>query len=540
MRTGARAATPGVSREGAAVRRLVMAEQREVGLRIAVERLAICSPPICRRATSTTTSRALFFVSRLMILLGALTAGPLPAEAQQPAAAPASPSRAPRASGAKPPAVAESPAPASSPGAPSRTSASAYVATEIVRGLGEVPRGALVVAAPLVTDTTAPKADALTARIAGLVAGRLGAQAHAQPVGLSVARGLSGRAASLVFVQLEIAKGELRATADLYPAVANGWERLRNPLPGPRAHAFASAPLDAEVRTFLAPVVLEQALLHKAKHDEGDVLAIGCGDIDADGGMELVLVSRARVALGRVRAGKFVPQRTAPWSALASRAPVPMREPLASVLVSPRARNGEILLGTTDRGGVALDGALVTRRQLTGLPVVGSDGEACAAPLPEASAYDGDVVACTAPANGAPATVLVPPQPRFDAIATLDLVDRDGRVEPIVAAREPSGKLRIRWGEPGAAKAAELTVDATGAQIALADLDLDGAPELITTELGDTDALVISSVTAKGAVVPRLRFPAKEGVRAVGVCPPEERGAPAVVAVVGGEVWLVR
>ena len=38
----------------------------------------------------------------------------------------------------------------------------------------------------------------------------------------------------------------------------------------------------------------------------------------------------------------------------------------------------------------------------------------------------------------------------------------------------------------------------------------------------------------------RLRFPAKEPVRALGVCPPEEKGVPGFVAVVGNEVWLVR
>ena len=52
--------------------------------------------------------------------------------------------------------------------------------------------------------------------------------------------------------------------------------------------------------------------------------------------------------------------------------------------------------------------------------------------------------------------------------------------------------------------------------------------------------LVLVSSFAKGVLTPRLRFPAKDGVRAIGVCPPEEKGVPGVVAVVGNEVWLVR
>ena len=423
-----------------------------------------------------------------------------------------------------------------------------------------MPPGAIVVASAIASDIPAPKGDDLAVRIAAQVAGRIGvAKAHPQPAALAVARGVSGRAASLVYLQLEIAKGELRVTADLYPVVSNGWERLRNPVPGPRAPAFANAPLDAEIRGFLAPVLLEQTTLHKIRHDEGEIIAVGCGDVDGDGGNELVLVTRARVAIAKIRAGKLVVLRAAAWSAIASRAPVPMREPLASVLVSPRGHRGEILLGTTDRGGVAVDAALVARRQLTGLPVIGADGEGCALPSPEAGAYDGPVVPCdlavalkpgasaagTAAAkaagakSGEPLPLFIPPAQRYDAIATLDAVGRDGAVAHIVAAHEPGGKMRVRRQDVGGAKAIEATLEGTGTQVAIADLDLDGIPEVITTSDGPDDLVLVSSF-AKGVLTPRLRFPAKEGVRAIGICPPEEKGVPGLVAAVGSEVWLVR
>ena len=432
------------------------------------------------------------------------------------------------------------------------------LAHEIAQGIGQVPGGAIVVASAVASDIPAPKGDELAVRIAAQVAGRMAlAKAHPQPGALAVARGVSGRAASLLYLQIEIVKGELRVTADLYPVVSNGWERLRNPVPGPRAHAFAMAPLDAEVRGFLSPVLLEQTTLHKIKHEEGDVLAIGCGDLDGDGGLELVLVTRSRVAVARIRAGKLVVQRAAAWSTIASRAPVPMRDPLASVLVSPRGHRGEILIGTTERGGVAIDSALVARRQLTGLPVTGGEGEACASPSPELGSYDGNVVSCDLPvapksaagAGGAaktappklpePLVLFVPPVPRYDAIATLDAIGKDGSVAHVVAVREPNGKMRLRRQELGASRPIEVVLDGTGAQVALVDLDLDGSPELVTTSDGPDDGIVVSSF-AKGAVTARLRFPAKEPVRALGVCPPEEKGVPGIVAVVGNEVWLVR
>lgn len=431
------------------------------------------------------------------------------------------------------------PAPPPAPEAP-RTSGLAQLGSEVAQALGDVPRGAIVVASPLTSDTPAPRGDELAVRVAMQIAAKLpGARAHEKPATLAVARGVSGRAASLVHVQVEVVRGELRATADLYPVVSNGWERLRNPVPAPRAHAYAAAVLDAEIRSFLAPVLLEQAKLHRAKHDEGEVIALGCGDLDADGGHEVVLVSRAKVTVAKVRGGKVVPVRSAPWTQLAPRVPVPMREPIGTVVVSPRKRPGELLLGTTDRGGVAVDAMLAPKRALTGLPVPGAEGDACALAVPEASALDGSTVACAAPPKGEPGSAMTLPAVRTDAPATLGLVGRDGRVEQITGAREPGGKLRLRRSGVAGSAPLEATLENVGAQVAIADLDLDGIPEIAaSTETGD-DQLVVASWKPTG-LEPRLRFPAKDGVRAVAVCPPEEHGVPALLAVVGSELWIVR
>jgi hypothetical protein len=481
--------------------------------------------------------------------MGAFALGIVPIALAQPAKAPTSTQAKPPAQGAAGTAAAASTA-AAPPHA--QQSAIVHIASEITRGLGSIPSGVLVAVSPLVSDSPAPKGDELAVRVASQIAGRIGtAHVHPHPVTLAMARGVSGRAASLVYVQLEIAKGELRATADLYPVISNAWERLKSPTPGPRAHAFAGAPLDAEVRTFLQPIVLEQASVHKAKHEETDVLAVGCGDVDADGGNEIILATRTRVVLGKLRGGKLAIVRATPWTQLASRVPVPMREPIASVVV-PRGHRGELLVGMTDRGAVAVDASLVTRRQLTGLPIPGGEGEACALASPELGAFEGSGIACVAPANGEPSAVLPTPAARFDAIASLDLIATDGAVTQIVAAREPTGKIRLRRSEANG-KSIEAPIDGAGAQIALADLDLDGTPEIAFS--GDSgerpseargrqtgpegDMLAIWSWRPTG-LVQRLRLSTTEGVRAIAACPPEEKGLPALVAVVGAEVWLVR
>ncbi|MDB4993096.1 MAG: hypothetical protein JWM74_528 [Myxococcaceae bacterium] len=418
------------------------------------------------------------------------------------------------------------------------------VATEIVRGLGPVPPGTLVVASPMTIDgastpataTGAPsnKADELSVRVAALLAGKLGgtSRAHGQGAPLGTARAVSGASGGLLYVAVEIAKGELRATADVYPVMSNGWDRIRVPVPPPRAHAFASAPIDAEVRAFLPPILLEQATIHKAHHDEGEVLAVGCGDIDGDGGMEIVVVSRTRVALGGFRQGKFAPRKIAAWSALSARVPVPLREPLAGVAFQPRAFGGGLYVGTTERGGVALDESLVVRSALRGIPTTTSTGDACVRPNPAESAFEGDVASCSLVVRDQVVRA-ASPTPRYDAIATAEVAMKSGKSRRIVAARELTGKLRIKLGDD------IHVLEGAGAQLAVGDLDLDGEPEIVTSLDGADDAVQIHSV---GAGEPRLRrkIPAPAGVRALAVCPPEERGVPALVAVVGPEIWLVR
>jgi hypothetical protein len=414
------------------------------------------------------------------------------------------------------------------------TGAIVRAATALADGLGTVPAGALVVGSNLTTDLPSTKTQELAARITNLIASRfIDARVSPKPATLPVARGLSAQASALVYVQIELVRGELRVTGELFPTVKNSWARLLNPSQAPRAHAFTTVPIDAEIRSFFAPIVLEHATLHKARHDEADVDAIGCGDLDGDGGLELVMVSRSRVVVGRLRAGHFVVERTQPWAALATRAPVPLRDPLATVLVAPQGHPGKILVGHTDRSAVLLDAALVVQGTLAGLPVPGAEGRYCAIPNAAEGTFDAGWGSCEMSTKSP--TLLT--WPRHDAAFSLDVVSPTGRAARVSIVREPDGVLQLRRdGETTPLRRAD-----AGAQLALADLDLDGTAEVIITSDADgDDTLSVFSISATGKFTPRLRFPAKDGVRAVGVCPPEENGVPAVVAVVGSEVWLVR
>jgi hypothetical protein len=403
----------------------------------------------------------------------------------------------------------------------------------VTQALGQAPSAVVVVAAPLVSDVPAPKGDELAARVAALVAGRIGAgaKAHPQAAALATARAIAGRASALVFVQTELSKGDLRATVDVYPSMANAWDRIRNPLPAPTGHAFASAKLDAEVRSFLAPLLLEQASVHKARHDEGDVLAAACGDVDGDGGDEIVLVSRARVSVGRIRSGKYVAEHTAPWQTLAPKTPVPMRDPLASAVVT----EGAVHVGFTDRGWMTLTPDFVGHAPLLGMPAWGGDGLVCLMAEPSAGTYDGAPFDCAHARELKPRLGIL--SARYDALAAATIVDAGGEARQVAAAHEPSGKLKLRMGD-APVRTFEMSF---GAQLAVGDLDQDGSAEIATSVEGGDDAVNVFSWTNSGADPRgRLHIAAPAGVRALAMCPPEERGEPVLVAVVGAELWLVR
>jgi hypothetical protein len=383
-----------------------------------------------------------------------------------------------------------------------------------------------------VSDQPAPRAEELALRVGALLAGKLGGRARAYPqtVRLATARAIAGRAAALVFVQPTIANGELRLTVDVYATSPNAWDRIRNPLPAPASHAFAAASLDAEVRAYLTPLLLEQARVDRARHAEGEVLAAACGDVDGDGGEEIVLVSRSRVALGRVRGGAFVAEKTAAWSALALRAPVPARTPLAGAAMM----EGAIDVGLTDRGSVALAGDLGTPHAIAGVPVWGGAGVVCLVPQPAAGAFDGAPIDCAIARDPKPAMAV--PAPRFDAFAAATVADGHGGALDVVAVREPSGRLRVRRGED-----VVVPDGGFGAQLAVGDLDQDGSPEVIGTADGGDEAITVFSLDPGSADLrPRLRLPVPEPVRALAVCPPEEHGEPTLVAVLSGDLWLIR
>jgi hypothetical protein len=417
-------------------------------------------------------------------------------------------------------------------------SAVARIADALATELAPLGAHGLVVAAPLALAEPSPRARELAVLVAAQLAGRLGraTQAHREPLALDAARAAARGVDALVFVSARLADGRLRVTADLFPVARTVWARIRNPEPGPVAHAFAEAAIDAEIRSYLTPIPLTAAVVTRAKNFEADVVALACGDLDGDGSLEIVSVSRRRISTVRLRAGRVEILASKSWAELAGVHPTPLREPLGFATLIGADAASFVDVGLTDRDhSVRLDGRLGVAAPLEGLALPNAGGTACArgrglgmAPL-----------ARCAPGDDAPApSGLMGPR---DALASAALVAANGAPLAVWAARRADGVVELIDGAGSTALASGV-----GAQLAVGDLDQDGEPELVASlDVDDPrlDAVVVRSwqrAAGPGTLTERLRLPAAAGVRALGVCPADGLGRAPFVVATADELWVVR
>lgn len=423
----------------------------------------------------------------------------------------------------------------------------ARVVDAVAQALARTQARGLVVAAPVTSDAPATRAAQLGAALAAQLAGRRGPGTRAlpDPMTLPAARAAARGDSALIHLTVAVAGGKLRVTADVYPVPRGVWAKIRDPEPGPVAHAFAEAPLDAEVRSYLAPIPIVTALqIDRARNFEGDVVALACGDLDQDGAPEIVAVSRRRVTTERIKGGRVLPIASRAWTDLAPVAPAPLREPIgfASVL-APALGPALIDVGLTDRGkSVRLDGDLQIVGTFAGLAVPDAEASACTR-IP-GLVVTGPLGPCL-PGDPPPRAGSVGGQ--YDAFASARLVSPRGEPFAVWAGRERGAlELRDDAGHKGG-------LDTVGAQLAVGDLDQDGDPEILSsvdTLTPGEDAVVIRTwaraepIPAGQGVSARVReiarIPAAAGVRAIAVCPPDGPGHAPFVVATADEVWVVR
>jgi len=419
-------------------------------------------------------------------------------------------------------------------------SAIATVTAGIAADIRAKAADAVIFAGPLESDEHAPRGSDLVAKVQALVAGALGPRVNARPerVTLAAAQSLGHKAKALVYLKVEVARGEVRLSADLYRMGRTVWERIKQPSVMPMSHAFASARMDAEVRGYLAPVPILAKRVERAAIEDRDIMAVACGDVDSDGALELFVVSRRRVAVGRVRGGRFAALGVAQFADLSPIAPAPLREPLAGVVVL-QGRPGVVDVGITDRArGSRLDGKLRPVGSIAGVPFTVPEGDACL--TFQGTTLNPIVKKC---ADEDPAFEPVDVAPGVDAIVRVTTIGSDGTPRVVDARRDPiSRDVVVRAGTIAA------SLPRSGAQVAIADLDGDGDPEIVSTldalasagPAAVDDAVVIRSLRTGGRLEDRARVPVPSGVRAIAACPPDAPGPAPIVVATAGELWVVR
>jgi hypothetical protein len=410
-------------------------------------------------------------------------------------------------------------------------SALSEIACEIADGLAASAAGATLASAPLQSDVPVAAPAPALARLLDVVAGRVRASSVvAEATALGAALGKESRGTKLVYLSPQIARGELRVVADVYSPTRGFWDRVKRMIAPPEAHVFSSRRLDAELHTFLPPVPLVAEQVVRSRSPEARPVSVACGDLDADGTLELALIGRQRIALGRIRSGRVVTHRSAEWSALSGVAPSPLREPLASSALE----TGRYLdVGSSDRSeAVRLAPDLTALARLG--PKLPWPGGGCAsrrglaalgAPEPWLA---GDPTPRARPLTGA-----------TDAVAGAVIVRRDGSARVVRAAREADTNRVVVSDDSGRTA----HIEGAGAQLAVADLDFDGQPEIATSLDGldpAADAVVVYTWSDAGAISERWRTSVPHGVLSLAICPPEDGGRAAVLVGIPGGVWLIR
>ncbi len=109
---------------------------------------------------------------------------------------------------------------------------------------------ALVVAAPALGDERVAVPARVTERLAALLAAKLGAAARpsALPLALADAQRAANSARGLIYLSVALYRDRLEVSADAYTGAGHFWQRVRAPGLRLKSHAFATNPLDAELR----------------------------------------------------------------------------------------------------------------------------------------------------------------------------------------------------------------------------------------------------------------------------------------------------
>ena len=390
---------------------------------------------------------------------------------------------------------------------------------------------ALVVAAATAGDERVALPAAVSQRLAQLVAAKLGstAQSSKEPLALAAAQQTASSARGLIYLSVSLYRDRLDVSADVFVGAGRFWQRVKSPGLKLKAHAFATSPLDPELRALFPAIPLVVSRVDKAQTTEHDILALACGDLRGDGSSEIATVGRRRVQVGRLERGRFAARASLNWADHSAIAPSPLREPIAaSTIPEP----GRLWVGLSDRAdSLDLSGTLQVEHKWHA--VMPWPGAGCTRRT--GLGYEGKARAC--PGSS--------PLPNVDFGAVVDafhsrpLSDHNGQVHTLRVARA----LGADFARALDSLHPEVLVPNVGAQMAVGDLDEDGLPEIVSSSASldrRADQLLVRTLTDNGQLRERLRIPVPSGIDALAICPSDGRAMAPLALATGDGIWLIR
>lgn len=390
--------------------------------------------------------------------------------------------------------------------------------------------GALVVASAVGGDDHVALPAASLARLAQLLAARLGPTSRASPRASSLgdAQREAGSGGGLVYLSVSLFRDRFEVSADLYQGAGHFWQRVRAPGLRLVSHGFASSPLDAELRALFPVIPLVVSRVDKVPLPDHDILALACGDVRGDGSNELAAVGRRKVQVGRFEHGHFLARASLNWADFSGIAPSPLREPIAMATVP---EPGRLWVGLSDRAdALDLSGALRIEHKWHGL--MPWPGGGCTRRV--GVGYEGVAHACP-DANPAP---LVDFGTTVDAFASRTLARGEQARTLRVARAVGSDNARALD-----SLQAEVSVPNVGAQLAIGDLDEDGLPEIVSSSPDlnrHADQLLVRTLSDNGQLRERLRMAVPAGIDALAICPGDGRTMAPLALATGDGIWIIR
>ncbi|MEI9947445.1 MAG: hypothetical protein WDO74_00280, partial [Pseudomonadota bacterium] len=390
---------------------------------------------------------------------------------------------------------------------------------------------ALVVAAAAAGDARVPLPAAVSARLAQLVAAKLGAAAEPskEPLTLAQAAHAASSARGLIYLTVSLYRDRLDVSADVYVGAGRFWQRIKSPGLKLKGHAFSTTALDPELRALFPVIPLVVSRVDKAQTAERDILAVACGDLRGDGSSEIAAVGRRRVQVGRLEHGRFAARVSLNWADSSAIAPSPLREPIAACTV---AEPGRLLVGLSDRADtLELSGTLRVEHKWHA--VMPWPGAGCT--RRSGLGYEGKARACPG-SSPTPDVDFGAPVDAFDSRA---LTSHSGQVHTLRIARAVGADFArvLDSLHP------EVMVPNVGAQIAVGDLDEDGLPEIVSSSASldrRADQLLVRTLTDNGQLRERLRISVPSGIDALAICPGDGRAMAPLALATGDGIWLIR